>query len=60
MPTESKRLLRLEIGHVLFIDIVSYSKLLITERSELLGELNDAVRGTEHSRFIKRHVEAAI
>jgi len=38
MPTESKRLLRLEIGHVLFIDIVSYSKLLISEQSELLSE----------------------
>ena len=50
MPAESKRPLRLEIGHVLFIDIVSYSMLLISEQSELLGELNDAVRGTEHFR----------
>jgi TolB-like protein/Tfp pilus assembly protein PilF len=50
MPVESKRPLRLEIGHVLFIDIVSYSRLLISEQSELLGELNDAVRGTEHFR----------
>ena len=36
--------LRLEIGHVLFIDIVGYSRLLISEQSELLGELNDVVR----------------
>src|SRR5947209_588108 len=50
MLAESKRPLRLEIGHVLFIDIVSYSSLLISEQSELLGELNDAVRGTEHFR----------
>ena len=50
MPAESKRPLRLEIGHVLFVDIVSYSSLLISEQSELLGELNDAVRGTEHFR----------
>jgi len=50
MPTESKRFLRLEIGRVLFIDIVSYSKLLISEQSELLSELNNAVRGTEHFR----------
>ena len=47
MPAESKHALRLEIGHVLFIDIVGYSRLLISEQSELLGELNDAVRGTE-------------
>jgi TolB-like protein/tetratricopeptide (TPR) repeat protein len=50
MPAESKRRLRLEIGHVLFIDIVSYSSLLISEQSELVSELNDAVRGTEHFR----------
>jgi TolB-like protein/Flp pilus assembly protein TadD/class 3 adenylate cyclase len=36
--------LRLEIAHVLFIDIVGYSKLLISEQSELLGVLNDVVR----------------
>src|SRR5213079_1055161 len=28
--------IQLEIGHVLFIDIVGYSKLLITEQSEFL------------------------
>jgi len=50
MLAESKRPLRLEIGHVLFIDIVRYSRLLISEQSDLLGELNDAVRGTEHFR----------
>jgi len=50
MPTESKRLLRLEIGHVLFIDIVGYSTLLINEQSDLLSELNEVVRGTEHFR----------
>ena len=50
MPAESKHALRLEIAHVLFIDIVSYSRLLISEQSELLGELNDAVRGSEHFR----------
>src|SRR4029453_10578512 len=50
MPAETKAALRLEIGHGLFIDIVSYSRLLISEQSELLGELNDVVRGTEHFR----------
>jgi TolB-like protein/Flp pilus assembly protein TadD/class 3 adenylate cyclase len=50
MPAESKAAVRLAIGHVLFIDVVGYSKLLISEQSQLLGELNDAVRGTEHFR----------
>jgi TolB-like protein/class 3 adenylate cyclase/Tfp pilus assembly protein PilF len=44
MPAESKAAVRLEIGHILFIDIVGYSKLLISEQSDLLGVLNDAVR----------------
>src|SRR5213595_4347426 len=42
---------KLEIGHVLFIDIVGYSKLLITEQSELLRRLTDVVRETEQFRF---------
>jgi TolB-like protein/Tfp pilus assembly protein PilF len=37
---------RLEIGHVLFIDIVGYSKLLVKQQSELLRELNEVVSGT--------------
>jgi TolB-like protein/class 3 adenylate cyclase len=47
MPAESKPDLRLEIAHVLFIDIVGYSKLLINEQRESLEELNEIVRGTE-------------
>jgi TolB-like protein/Tfp pilus assembly protein PilF len=50
MPAESKAAVRLAIGHVLFIDIVGYSKLLISEQSELLGVLNDAVREAEEFR----------
>ena len=42
--------LPLEIGHVLFIDIVGYSRLLINEQSEVLHELNDVVRTTERVR----------
>ena len=38
MP-ESDDNLRLEIRHVLFIDIVAYSKLLIEEQKERLGQL---------------------
>ena len=42
--------LQLEIAHVLFIDIVGYSKLLVDEQSELLEQLNDIVRETEQFR----------
>ena len=38
---------RLEIGHVLFIDIVGYSKLLSDAQAEALHELNHLVRETE-------------
>jgi TolB-like protein/Flp pilus assembly protein TadD len=41
---------RLEIAHVLFMDIVGYSKLLTDEQSEALQELNQIVRSTEATR----------
>src|SRR5438128_418924 len=47
MSTESKKEIQLEIAHVLFIDIVGYSKLLIDEQSEALDKLNEVVRNTE-------------
>src|SRR6266436_5346642 len=50
MPDEQKTQLRLEIAHVLFMDIVGYSKLLIDEQSEALQELNQIVRKTEAAR----------
>ena len=50
MSAQAEGSLHLQIGHVLFIDIVGYSRLLINEQSELLGKLNDVVRGTEHFR----------
>src|SRR5215469_12550386 len=50
MPADSKSDLKFEIGHVLFIDIVGYSKLLIHEQSERLQELKEIVRGTEQFR----------
>src|SRR5207253_8186414 len=46
MPSESESNLRLEIGHVLFIDIVGYSKLLIEEQKERLRQLTDIVLAT--------------
>jgi serine/threonine-protein kinase len=51
MSAETKSDLRLEIAHVLFIDIVGYSKLLITEQSELLRKLTEVVRETEAFRL---------
>jgi len=50
MADEGKTQLRLEIAHVLFIDIVGYSKLLIDEQSEAQEELNHVVRNTEAAR----------
>src|SRR6266404_8262952 len=47
MATEIKKEIQLEIAHVLFIDIVGYSKLLINEQRALLDTLNQIVRGTE-------------
>ena len=41
---------RLQIGHVLFIDIVGYSKLLVNQQSELLRELNEVVSSTNEFR----------
>ena len=50
MADEQKTKLRLEIAHVLFMDIVGYSKLLTDEQSEALQELNQIVRNTEAAR----------
>jgi TolB-like protein/class 3 adenylate cyclase/Tfp pilus assembly protein PilF len=44
---ETKPDLPLEIAHVLLIDAVGYSKLLVNEQIELLQELNRIVRSTE-------------
>ena len=50
MPAEEVTKMRLEIAHVLFIDIVGYSKLLINQQSEALRELNEIVSGTTQFR----------
>jgi serine/threonine-protein kinase len=47
MSTEVKPNLPFEIGHVLFIDVVGYSKRLIDDERELQQQLNQIVRGTE-------------
>src|SRR5437588_12984532 len=51
MASTSPSDVKLEIGHVLFIDIVGYSKLLITEQSERLQKLKEIVWGTEQFRL---------
>ena len=47
---EIKREIQLEIGHVLFVDIVGYSKLLINEQRALLDTLNQIIRNTDEFR----------
>src|SRR6201982_4019191 len=47
LPDEQSQL---EIAHVLFIDIVGYSKLPINRQSELLQQLNQIVRATDQFR----------
>jgi TolB-like protein/Tfp pilus assembly protein PilF len=42
--------LHLEVGHILFLDIVGYSKLLADEQKGLVQELNQVVRETEQFR----------
>src|SRR5438874_4768907 len=50
MVTEIKKEIALEIAHVLFIDIVGYSKLLIDEQRDYLHTLNEVVRETDSFR----------
>src|SRR5436189_482151 len=47
MPSEIKREVKLEIVHVLFLDIVGYSKRLTDEQQELIDRLNQAVRASD-------------
>src|ERR1700747_2620284 len=50
MSADSSSDVKFDIGHVLFIDIVGYSKLLINEQSEQIQKLKEIVRGTEQVR----------
>jgi len=50
MTAESSSDVKFEIGHVLLIDIVGYSKLLINEQRERLETLNEIVRTTPQFR----------
>src|SRR6516165_6223359 len=53
MADELKSKVRLEIAHVLFIDIVGYSKLRINEQSAQIEKLREIVRRTEQYRAAK-------
>src|SRR5436309_9280425 len=47
MPEETKANLRLEIAHVLFMDIVGYSTRLTDEQQALVDQLNQVVRSSD-------------
>jgi class 3 adenylate cyclase len=51
MATDQSSEVKFEIGHVLFIDIVGYSRLLITEQRDQIQKLKAIVRGTEQFRL---------
>ena len=53
MPSESGTSVRLQIGHVLFMDLVAYSTQLLDEQRQYQEQLNEIVRGTEQVRSAK-------
>src|SRR5437867_12273072 len=54
MSTEVKKEIQLEIAHVLFIDIVGYSKLSVNEQHAAVEELNQIVRASEQFQKAER------
>lgn len=56
-PAEPVGDLPLEIAHILLIDLVGYSKLLVNEQVELLQELKQVVIGTESFRIAEARSE---
>jgi TolB-like protein/class 3 adenylate cyclase/Tfp pilus assembly protein PilF len=50
VAADIKKEIELEIAHVLFIDIVGYSKLSVNEQHTRVGELNEIVRGSDQFR----------
>ena len=50
MAAEVKKEIALEIAHVLFLDVVGYSKLLVDEQRAVVDELNAVVRETDEYR----------
>src|SRR5215831_7377851 len=58
MSSSTSSELKFDIGHVLFIDIVGYSKLLLAEQSNQMQTLREIVRGTEQ--FKKAEAEGKL
>lgn len=54
MASERPSDVKFEIGHILFIDIVGYSRLLIHEQTERLQTLKEIVRGSEQFQIAER------
>jgi hypothetical protein len=50
MPAEVKKEIALEIAHVLFIDIVAYSKMATDDQRAAIDELNQIVQSTDEDR----------
>jgi len=50
MSAKAKKEIHLEIAHVLFMDVVGYSKLLVNEQREVVRQLNQIVRKTAQFR----------
>jgi adenylate cyclase len=46
VSTAAKEASQMQTAHVLFIDVVAYSKLLVNEQREVLQQLNEVVRRT--------------
>ena len=53
MAAEVKKEIQLEIAHVLFTDIVGYSKLPINQQRALVERLNEIVQGTDEYQAAK-------
>ena len=50
MPAMQESQIHLETAHILFLDVVGYSKLLVNEQREVLQQLNEVVRGAPQFR----------
>ncbi len=55
MSAEVKKELHLEIAHVLFMDVVGYSKLFVNEQREIMHQLNQIVRKTAQFQTSEAH-----
>src|SRR5215467_5193638 len=53
MPAESQPSVQLQIGHVLFMDLVGYSMLLLDEQRQFQEHLTEIVRDTEQVRIAR-------